>query len=114
MSWRGPEHQNLQVLFDRPEPVLRTGPHEGDRSGPDLPVLVAHPQLGSARGDVVHLVLGVRSLLVRSAGRPEGDGQAQRLRSKELGEVVPGRVEPLDLGVEVERIHDVNRLNRLR
>ena len=68
--------EQRQVLGDVVEAVRDAGRHEHDRAGPDVADLVADRDPAAAGDDVVDLVLGVRLLEVRLAGREDVEPDA--------------------------------------
>jgi len=81
---RRPEDQNAQILFDVVESVLDSGRHEDQAAGLDGPILVGDPNRAAAADDVVNLVFGVRSLTIGRVPRPDGQTNAQLLRSEKV------------------------------
>ena len=106
MSGRRPEDDHPQIVYDIVEAVFHARRDVRDATGANLHV--RHRKQGPTRDHVVDLVLGVRLLVVGRSRRPVRDGQAQRGRAEELGEVVPVGVEPGEQvpgGVDDRRLH---------
>src|SRR5438034_10826703 len=66
---RREEHEDRQILQDIVEPMLGPCRNEDDASRPDLAIVLAHTDPGTAADDIVDFILGVCGLLVLGAAR---------------------------------------------
>ena len=82
--WRRPEDQHAQVFLDAVESVLGSRRHEDKAAGFDEPILICNSNRAVSADHVVDLVLGMRSLAIGCLTRPDGQTNAQLVRSEKV------------------------------
>src|SRR5438552_5111284 len=106
LRWRE-EHEDRQVLQNIMEPMLGSCRNEDDASRPDLAIVRAHTDPGTAANDIVDLILGVCGLLVLGAPRKFIEPATHRCDPQELEVCLapsPARLEEISDFVSVHRM----------
>lgn len=86
--WRRPEDQHAEVFLDAVKSVLDAGSDENEAARLYDALLIRDTNRGSAADHVVNLVLDVRPLAIGASARPDGQSNAQFVRSEKVNVAV--------------------------